>query len=62
MAVSLIALETCPTAPFLTFDAGTPNTVFFAQSNHLYAGGDASAFNNRYPATVTTVTLKFVIG
>jgi hypothetical protein len=41
-------------------NSGSPATVTFVQSNHLYAGGDANAFHSRFPAPVTTVTLQFV--
>ena len=35
-------------------------TIIFVQSNHVYAGGDPGAFQSRFPAPVTTVTLKFI--
>lgn len=42
-------------------DASTPTTETFVQSNHLYAGGDSNAFNGRFPAPVTPVTLHLDI-
>jgi len=47
-------------AQWINTDSSSPTTVFFVQSNHLYAGGDADAFHSRFPAPVSTVTLQFV--
>jgi hypothetical protein len=47
-------------AQWINTDSTTPSTVFFVQSNHLYAGGDSDAFHSRFPAPVTVVTLKFI--
>jgi hypothetical protein len=38
-------------------DSSTPTTAIFIQSNHVYGGGDASAFNSRFPAPVTSAAL-----
>jgi uncharacterized repeat protein (TIGR01451 family) len=46
---------------WINTDSSTPSTVTFIQSNHLYAGGDASAFHSRFPAPVTSVTLHLEI-
>ncbi|KAF7323773.1 hypothetical protein MKEN_00598400 [Mycena kentingensis (nom. inval.)] len=35
-------------------------TQTFLQSNHLYAGGNPSAFQSRYPSPITNVRLKFI--
>jgi hypothetical protein len=42
-------------------DESTPTTQVFVQSNHVYAGGDAGAFHDRFPAPVTVVTLHLEI-
>jgi len=42
-------------------NGSTPATVTFVQSNHLYGGGDASAFFAAFPAPVTSVTLQLQI-
>jgi len=42
-------------------DGSNPTTQTFVQSNHLYAGGDPAAFQGRFPATVTTVTLTLIL-
>lgn len=39
----------------------TPTTELFTQSNHVYAGGDSSAFESRYPAPVASITLDLDI-
>jgi hypothetical protein len=46
---------------WINTDGTTPPTIFFVQSNHLYAGGDPSAFQSRFPAPVTAVTLHLEI-
>lgn len=46
---------------WINTDGSSPTTVTFVQSNHIYAGGDASAFNGRFPAGVTSVTLQLDI-
>jgi len=48
------------TGQWINPDSSSPTTVFFVQSNHVYAGGDADAFHSRFPAPVTTVTLALV--
>jgi len=45
---------------WINTDSSTPSTIVFVQSNHVYAGGDPGAFHSRFPAPVTTVTLKFI--
>jgi hypothetical protein len=45
---------------WINTDSSTPATIVFVQSNHVYAGGDPAAFQSRFPAPVTTVTLKFI--
>jgi len=35
-------------------------TILFVQSNHVYASGDPPAFQARFPAPVTAVTLTFL--
>jgi len=57
-SVDLVA-ETL-TAQWINTSGPTPATTIFVQSNHLYAGGDANAFQSRFPAPVTTVTLKII--
>lgn len=47
-------------AQWLNTDGSSPATIIFVQSNHVYAGGDPNAFQSRFPAPVTTVTLKFI--
>jgi hypothetical protein len=42
-------------------DGSKPTTQVFVQSNHVYAGGDPAAFQARFPAPVTTVTLHLQI-
>jgi hypothetical protein len=49
------------TPQWINTDDSSPTTVTFVQSNHVYAGGDASAFNGRFPAGVTSVTLQLDI-
>ena len=48
-------------AQWINTDDSSPTTVSFVQSSHIYAGGDASAFNGRFPAGVTSVTLQLDI-
>jgi len=48
------------TCQWINTDSSSPATVEFAQSNHVYAGGDANAFHSRFPSPVTIVTLKFI--
>jgi len=47
-------------AQWINTDSTSPPTFIFVQSNHVYAGGDPSAFQSRFPAPVTTVTLKVI--
>jgi PEP-CTERM motif-containing protein len=42
-------------------DGSTPPLALFVQSTALYAGGDQSAFNTRYPAPVFPYTLSLNI-
>ncbi len=42
-------------------DSSKPTTQVFVQSNHVYAGGDADQFHNRFPAPVTAATLHLEI-
>ncbi|KAF8192686.1 hypothetical protein K438DRAFT_1762032 [Mycena galopus ATCC 62051] len=47
-------------AQWINSDGSSPATVMFVQSNHLYVGGDPNAFEARFPAPVTAVTLQFI--
>jgi hypothetical protein len=42
-------------------DGSTPATQVFIQSNHVYGGGDASAFHSRFPAPVSSASLYLEI-
>ncbi len=46
---------------WINTDSSSPSTVVFVQSNHVYGGGDAGAFNARFPAPVTVATLHLEI-
>jgi hypothetical protein len=46
---------------WINSDSSMPTTVVFVQSNHVYAGGDASAFHTEFPAPVTSATLQLDI-
>ncbi|KAK3374623.1 hypothetical protein B0H63DRAFT_480600 [Podospora didyma] len=49
------------TASWVNTDGSTSvPTVLFVQSNHVYGGGDPAAFQNRFPAPVTAITLTFI--
>jgi len=48
------------TMQWVNTDGSKPATIIFVQSNHVYAGGDPDAFHSRFPAPVTTVTLRFI--
>lgn len=48
-------------AQWINTDGSSPATIFFMQSNHVYAGGDPDAFHSRFPAPVSTVTLHLEI-
>ncbi|KAK6543520.1 hypothetical protein TWF694_000266 [Orbilia ellipsospora] len=48
------------TCQWINTDGSSPGTLEFAQSNHVYAGGDSGAFHGRFPAAVTGITFKFV--
>ena len=58
-AVDVNALTLNP--QWINTDSSSPSTVVFVQSNHVYAGGDAGAFNARFPAPVTSATLHLEI-
>lgn len=57
--INISALTVDP--QWVNSNASTPTTETFVQSNHLYAGGDSTAFNARFPAPVTQVTLHLDI-
>ncbi|KAM7185900.1 hypothetical protein V8F20_011604 [Naviculisporaceae sp. PSN 640] len=48
------------TTQWINTDGNTPSTLFFVQSNYLYAGGDPAAFHGRYPSPIYGVTLHWV--
>jgi hypothetical protein len=48
-------------AAWVNTDSSTPTTSFFVQSNHVYGGGDSTAFHTRFPAPVADVTLHLEI-
>ncbi|OIW30412.1 hypothetical protein CONLIGDRAFT_668434 [Coniochaeta ligniaria NRRL 30616] len=48
------------TAQWINTDGSASATQLFMQSNHIYGGGDASAFFARYPAPVSAVSLTFI--
>jgi len=61
-AVWTIDIPTGTLAPqWVNTDSSKPTTFVFVQSNHVYAGGDPAAFNSRFPAPVTIVTLHLNI-
>ncbi|KDR65070.1 hypothetical protein GALMADRAFT_149016 [Galerina marginata CBS 339.88] len=41
-------------------DSSTPASILFVQCDHLYVGGDPSAFYSPFPAPVNAITLKIV--
>ncbi|KAF8343117.1 uncharacterized protein EI90DRAFT_3150097 [Cantharellus anzutake] len=58
-SVDVVALSL---APVWTNPSGTSATIqLFAQSTALYAGGDSTQFNSRYPAPLTLYRLQLVL-